>query len=279
MQIRDKVFVVTGGDNGIGKEVALALLARGGRVAAVSAHEEILRETARMTFGHDRLSTHVVDLADRAAVAALPAAVIDRHGSVDGLVNATGTLQTFARLGEVDLADLEGVMAANYWSVVLATQAFLPLLRQRAQACVVSVASIAGVAAVPGQLGYSASMAAVRLFTEGLYAECLGSPVSVTTVLTGLVQSDLSDRAGVPVDGLLDAAGDPRVPMTNAMDAATEIVAAVERGSFRVLVGKDAKAVDGIVRVNPKRATELVARQVTPRLGPPAPTRHTGGAS
>ena len=74
MQITDNVFVVTGGGNGIGREVVLALLARGGRVAAVDLSREGLDETAELatTASTDRLSTHVVDLTDRAAVEALP---------------------------------------------------------------------------------------------------------------------------------------------------------------------------------------------------------------
>ena len=72
------VFVVTGGGNGIGREVVLALLAHGGRVAALDLREEGLAETGRLAgaavTGAGRLTTHVVDVTDRAAVEALPSA-------------------------------------------------------------------------------------------------------------------------------------------------------------------------------------------------------------
>ena len=104
MQITDKVFVVTGGGNGIGREVVLALLARGGRVAAVDLSRDGLDETAELatTASTDRLSTHVVDLTDRAAVEALPDAVREAHGRIDGLVNVAGIIQPFVKFADLE---------------------------------------------------------------------------------------------------------------------------------------------------------------------------------
>nr|WP_324651509.1 SDR family NAD(P)-dependent oxidoreductase [Georgenia sp. H159] len=95
MEIAGKVFVVTGGGNGIGRAVVLDLLGRGARVAAVDLSEAALRETEQLAAGAGRLTTHVVDLADRDAVEALPAAVITAHGQVDGVLNVAGIIQRF----------------------------------------------------------------------------------------------------------------------------------------------------------------------------------------
>ena len=72
MQIADKVFVVTGGGNGMGREVALQLIARGARVAAVDLNEAGLAETAALAGTGKGLTTHVVNVSDRKAVLALP---------------------------------------------------------------------------------------------------------------------------------------------------------------------------------------------------------------
>ena len=82
MQIKDKVFVVTGGGNGIGREVVLELIRRGGRVAAVDLSEAGLAETVALAKAPEGwLTTHALSVSDRAAVEALPeqvvAAIID----------------------------------------------------------------------------------------------------------------------------------------------------------------------------------------------------------
>src|SRR4051794_40704567 len=86
MKVAGTTVVVTGAGDGIGRELVLGLLARGARVAAVSRSADHLQETAdRAGRLADGLSTHVADVSDRAAVEALPAAVLDAHGHVDGL--------------------------------------------------------------------------------------------------------------------------------------------------------------------------------------------------
>ena len=73
MNTAGKVFVVTGGGNGIGREVVLGLLARGAKVAAVDLRQDSLDETAQLArAGADRLVTYALDITDAPAVAALP---------------------------------------------------------------------------------------------------------------------------------------------------------------------------------------------------------------
>jgi len=80
MKIESKVIVVTGGGNGIGRELVLVLLNKGTRVVAVDISEKALLETIELAGSHaDWLSTHVVNIPDRAAVEALPDSVIAAH--------------------------------------------------------------------------------------------------------------------------------------------------------------------------------------------------------
>ncbi|HEU5241904.1 MAG TPA: SDR family NAD(P)-dependent oxidoreductase, partial [Ornithinibacter sp.] len=80
MDVAGRVFVVTGGGNGIGREVVLGLLARRARVAAVDLSADGLAGTAASAgSAGERLSTHTVDVGDRASVEALPPEVIAAH--------------------------------------------------------------------------------------------------------------------------------------------------------------------------------------------------------
>ena len=87
MEITGKVFVVTGGGNGMGREVVLGLIKRGARVAAVDLNEAGLAETAQLANAPEgHLTTHPLNVTDRKAVLALPAAVVKAPGQVDGLL-------------------------------------------------------------------------------------------------------------------------------------------------------------------------------------------------
>lgn len=72
MKVKDKVIVVTGGGNGIGRQLVLELLRRGARVAAVDINEQALQQTYLLTEAKDRLSLHKLDLANKEEVDALP---------------------------------------------------------------------------------------------------------------------------------------------------------------------------------------------------------------
>jgi len=262
MELRERVFVVTGGGNGIGREVVRALLRRGARVAAVDLRGDSLEETARELDAAERLSIHAVDVTDRAAVAELPSAVLAHHGQIDGLLNVAGIIQQFVPFAKLDYAEMERVLAVNLWGVLHTTKELLPHLVERPQACIVNVASMGGLAPVPGQTVYGASKAAVKLFTEGLYAELMDSNVAVTVVIPGGVGTDIAGNSGARVPGADATAEDMGAGLTTPQEAARQIVEAVERGPFRVVIGRDARMLDRLSRLAPRRATELIARKM-----------------
>jgi short-subunit dehydrogenase len=268
VQITDNVFVVTGGGNGIGREVVLALLARGGRVAAVDLSRDGLDETAELatTASTDRLSTHAVDITDRAAVEALPEQVREAHGRVDGLVNVAGIIQPFVTFADLDYPAMEKVLAVNLWGVIHTCKAFLPHLLVRRDACIVNVSSMGALAPVPGQTMYGASKAAVKLFTEGLYAELRDTSVAVTVVFPGGVNTGIAQHSGVSVPGMDAAPADLAASMTTAPDAARQIVEGMEKGSYRVVIGKDARGLDRLSRLSPQRATDMIATKMAALL-------------
>lgn len=266
MEIQGKVFIVTGGGSGIGREVVFGLLRRGARVAAVDLREAALEETSRLAGAGERLTLHPLDVTDRAGVQAMVAQVVDAHGSLDGLLNVAGIIQKFVKLIELDHAEIEKVMNVNFWGVVNTTKAVLPRLVQRPQACVVNVSSMGGFAPVPGQTAYGASKAAVKLLTEGLYAELRGTPVAVTVVFPGAVNTGISENSGVSISAGSDVDAGKGYPMTSAADAATAIIQGVEKGRYRVVIGKDARMLDRLARLAPRRATEMIAKRMSALL-------------
>src|SRR5690606_411475 len=198
MNVRGKVIVVTGAGSGIGRALTHKLLEEGARVAAVDLNEAALRETAELAGGRrDRVSTHVVNVSDRDAVDALPGAVIEAHGAVDGLINNAGIIQPFVRLKDLPYEAIERVVNVNLYGVVYMTKAFLPHLLERPVAHIVNISSMGGFFPVPGQTLYGASKAGVKLLTEGLYAELIDTNVRVTVVFPGAIATNITSNSGL----------------------------------------------------------------------------------
>lgn len=266
MDIQDKFFVVTGGGNGIGREVVLGLLDRGARVAAVDLNEAGLGETfTRAGAGSARLTTHPLSVADRGAVTDLAEMLNSTTGPVDGLINVAGIIQPFVKIQDLSFDDIERVMNVNFWGVVNTTKAFLPTLLHRPEAAIVNVSSMGGFLPVPGQAAYGASKAAVKLFTEALYAECRETPVRVTVVFPGAIATNITGNSGVSIPAMATSGKAPKT--TSAPEAARQIIDGMARGAFRVLIGSDARLMDRLARLAPRRATELIANQMKQLLG------------
>lgn len=260
MRIAGRVFAVTGGGNGIGREVVLQLVSKGARVAALDIDEVGLIETRSLAANHTaNVSTHRVDLTDSVAVKTLVDDVVRHHGQVDGLINVAGIIQDFKPVGEMAADEIHRVMDVNFFGVVNTVTAFLPILMSRPAAAIVNVSSMSAFIAFPGQTIYGASKAAVKLFTEGLYAELRDTPVTVTAVYPGAVDTNILDNSGASAPGFDN---DAQIPMTSPAAAAQQIVTGLEKGSYRALIGWDSRGFDVASRVAPKLATDLIASQL-----------------
>src|SRR5690554_2889269 len=107
MDVRNRVFVVTGAGAGIAREVTLQLLAKGARVAGVDLNATGLEETAKLANAGDRFTQHALNITDREATEALPAEVQAAHGQVDGLLNIAGVIQQFVKVIDLPFSEIE----------------------------------------------------------------------------------------------------------------------------------------------------------------------------
>jgi short-subunit dehydrogenase len=256
----------------MGRELVLQLLGRGARVAAVDLSAGRLQQTEALAAARDRLSTHVVDITDRLAVEALPAAVVAAHGAVDGVVNNAGIIQPFVPVVALEYRPLQRVLDVNLMGTVHMVKAFLPLLLERPEAHLANVSSMGGFFPFPGQTVYGASKAAVKLLTEGLYAELLDTHVRVSVIMPGAVATAITENSGVEAP----AAGSGKVPMTPADKAARIMVAGIEKDRLHIYVGPDARLMSLAIRVAPRQAIRFVQKQMAKRLAAPDPSA-TGG--
>jgi NADP-dependent 3-hydroxy acid dehydrogenase YdfG len=256
MNVSNRVAVITGAGSGIGRATALALARRGCHLALADINLEGLKESAWMLSTLSvRVTTHPLDVADRAAVRALPAAVMDAHKRVDLLVNNAG-VALGGSFEQVDEDDFDWLMDINFNGVVRMTRAFLPLLRQSDEARIVNLSSIYGIVSPPGQAAYSASKFAVRGFSNALRHELEDSTVAVSVVHPGGVATAIARNArvpqGAPADEIARGRKLSEKLLRMAPDTAGEIIVrGIERRQARILVGNDAKFVSFLERLAP----------------------------
>jgi short-subunit dehydrogenase len=184
-----KIFV-TGASSGIGAAAAAAFAAAGHTVGICARREDRLDEVALACGPGTR--KWVADLSDLAALHALAATVDDELGGVDVLVNNAGVPKR-RRAQTMTAEDLESVMAMNYFSPARLTLAFLPKMIQRGSGDVINVSSMGVHSAAFGVGAYSASKAALELFTESLYLELSKTGVRAHLLVPGTTSTEFSD--------------------------------------------------------------------------------------
>ncbi len=264
--------VVTGAASGIGEALAVQLGDRGSSLVLVDRDGDRLAAVAdRIRDAHPRLEvdTYVVDLADEAATDALGVTLASAHPGTTLLVNNAG-VALGGRFDQVTLEEFDWVLAINFRAVVRLTAALLPVLKGNPGSHLVTVSSIFGIFAPPGQAAYAASKFAVRGFSESLRHELVDDGVGVTVVHPGGIRTRIAEsaRLGSGVDADEVAAG--REQMAKLLrippeKAAAQILAGIEARRPRVLIGLSAKLPDLLVRLRPGTYWRLVARGIGAR--------------
>ena len=179
-----QVAVVTGGSSGIGAAIARTLAGRGWQLVLLARGEERLAEFA----GELGAEQEVCDVADRAEVERIAAAVRERHPAIRLLVNNAGIPGGGGFL-DLELDQIEKLVRTNYLGSVWCLRAFLPALEAGAPADLVNIASVAGTIAAGHSGPYSASKHAQLAFSRSVGVELAGSGVTVHTVIPGLIDT------------------------------------------------------------------------------------------
>jgi short-subunit dehydrogenase len=193
-------------------------------------------------------------------------AVVQTYGAVDAVINNAG-VALFGSIAELAGDEIAWLMNVNFWGVVHGSKAFLPALVQRPEAAIVNMSSLFGLWGPPGQSAYAASKFAVRGFSESLRAELSRTAVRVITVHPGGVKTAIAARTRIA------RAADPQLAATlsarfekqfltmPAEAAAATILAGVQRGNERILIGSETRRIDLITRLFPVSGPRWLGRR------------------
>lgn len=216
--MQGKVAIVTGASSGIGLAVAKAWAARGGKVALVARTASKLEVVAR-EIGADEAAAFPLDVQDLRGLVALPARVKERFGRLDVVVNNAG-LNYRGPVDRIDPVQLADIVTTNLTAPILLTRAALD--HMSAGGSIVQVASIAGMAPIPGEATYSGSKAGLRAFSRAVAYDVEPRGIHVGCVCPGPVDTGfLGDLEEVPNIVLSQ-------PMITADDVARAVLTCID---------------------------------------------------
>ncbi len=266
IDVKGSVILLTGAASGMGAELAVQLAAKGANLALVDRNEAGLEAVAikARSFGTN-ITTHAFDVADEAAITALPAKIFAEHGRLSILISNAG-VALVGTFEQASLEDFSWLMNINFWGGVRLTHAFLPLLRKEKTAQIVLTSSVFGLIGPPGQTAYAASKFALRGFGEALRHELAQTNIGVTIVHPGGIDTNIARaaRVGEKMDARSAQTGVAlfqKMLRTKADVAAAKIIAAIEKRQKRLLIGADAYQIDTIQRLMPVNYWGIMARR------------------
>ena len=271
---KDKTAVITGAGSGMGRYLAILLAKDGADVVVCDVNEDTLNKTLEMLKQYNvSVSSHVLDVAIKEDIEALPGKVIEQHGKVDLVFNNAG-VATGGHFQDMDEKYWDWVMGVNFHGVVNSTRAFIPHMIDRPEAAIVNTSSIFGMVAVPGQSAYHATKFAVRGFTESLALEMADTnpnlqihcvhPGHIGTNIAGTARMDDQVAKKVIEDGkksiftwkpptsLEEMGHEFKQGGMHPSKAAKIILSGVIKNKRRIFIGLDARLLDLSQRLFPK---------------------------
>ncbi len=253
----DKIIVITGGSDGIGKALVEAFLAKGAAVATCGRNEEKLGKLAKDNIGK-ALFTMITDVSKEEDCKNFINAVIEKYGGVDVLINNAG-ISMRALFKDTSLQTLRNVMDINFWGTVCCSKYALSSILER-KGSIVGLSSVAGYRGLPGRSGYSASKFAVNGWMEALRTELLDTGVNVMWVCPGFTASNIRNAA---LNKDVKAQGESPLDENKLMSAeecARHIINAVEKRKRTLVLTFNGKETVYLNRFFPSLADKLVRK-------------------
>jgi len=194
MSLKEKIVFVTGASAGIGRSTALAFAAEGARLLLAARRAGKLAEVASACLKRGSPAVHAIDLdvrnhrAVQNAIDGLP----EEWAAIDILINNAGLSRGLEKLYMGRVEDWEEMIDTNVKGLLYVSRAVVPGMVVRGRGHVINLGSTAGELSYPGGAVYCGTKAAERAINDGLREDVLGTPVRVTSVDPGMVETDFS---------------------------------------------------------------------------------------
>ncbi len=191
---KDKTVFITGATSGIGRACAEAFAREGARLIICGRRIERIDELKKNLLADysSKVYGFKLDVRDRKAVEESLDNLPDEFKNIDILVNNAGLSRGLDKLHEGLIEDWEEMIDTNVKGLLYVTRKVVPGMVERGNGHIINIGSIAGVHAYPGGNVYCATKAAVRFISDGLRQDLVDTPLRVTNIQPGLVETEFS---------------------------------------------------------------------------------------
>ncbi len=263
MNFSGKIVVVTGAGSGLGRCLALQLGELGATIACVDHNAGSMKETGALLEAQSTpYSLHQADIAVGEDVERVIGEITVLRDGFDVLINNAGIMQSFTSISNLAIDEIERIMQVNYWGMVMLVKQSLPILQTRSEALIVNIASLSALLPFPGQTAYSASKAAVRIFSEGLREEMRGKGVDVALVMPGAMRTELAENSPFHSEesrARLRKMSEGRGFGLSPDRAARKILKALDRKRYRLVLGTESWILDKCYRIAPVSTCRILS--------------------
>jgi len=192
--LKNKTVFITGASSGIGKASAQQCAALGARILICARRKETLQAVADDIKNKYKAEVHTfsLDVRDQKAVDQAIRSLPDQWKNISVLVNNAGLSRGFDPIQSGSIQDWDEMIDTNVKGLLYVTRAVLPGMIERSEGHIINVGSVAGHSVYPKGNVYNASKFAVEALTQGMKMDLLGTPIRVTSVDPGLVETEFS---------------------------------------------------------------------------------------
>jgi NADP-dependent 3-hydroxy acid dehydrogenase YdfG len=198
MILKNKVAIVTGASDGLGKQIALKLAKEGVQLALVARNEEKLKEIKLETekLGSSKINIYPCDISNSKQVQDIVRQIEVDFREVQILLNIAGIWQKVNLLEDVSVEEIDSVIDTDLKGMIYITHFILPILKRQNEAAIINDSSRSGVTAQTGQSVYTAAKWGVRGFTDVLKEDLKNTVVKVAAVYQGGTNTEMFTKAG-----------------------------------------------------------------------------------
>lgn len=263
---KNKVVVITGAGEGIGRALALNFAEKGAKVILNDINESKLKKSQKqLRIISDDNIYYKADVSNRDEVSAFADFVKTKFDQIDLLINNAGV--SIGRMKAVEIPpDInKWIFGINYWGAVNCVNSFRPLMQRHKQAQIVNICSLYSYVGVYQRSAYCASKAALNAYSASLRQELKNDGINVISVFPGMVSSQIVKNSrgwsnNEDKQATLNLYKKYRALSTG--EAAHQIIQGIIRKKKRILVGKDAKLIIQLLRFLPTTGENLVNKLV-----------------
>jgi NAD(P)-dependent dehydrogenase (short-subunit alcohol dehydrogenase family) len=191
-----QVVLVAGGTGGLGRAVTLAFLEQGSNVTVTYRDENELAELETLAGTHvSHLAAHSADVTDEAAVQSLVNSIVDKHSSLDVLVNTVGGYAGGIKLWELDSKTFDRMFTLNVRPGFVLSKVVVKQMLNQSSGSIINIAAKAAFDHAAGASAYAASKAAAVALMDSLAADLKGTGVRVNSVLPSIIDTPANRKA------------------------------------------------------------------------------------